>query len=89
MFVVQLPHVPSPTVALVSVSLWLHLLFLLLLSISIGVGATTGVLSCFPMDFYFVTTGWIFEIGLCEKFNQSINQSIVEVNNGVPQFQKG
>ena len=29
-------------------------------------------LSCFRMGFYFVTTGWIFEISLCEN---SINQS--------------
>ena len=29
--------------------------------------------SSFQMGFYFVTTGWIFEIGLCEN---SIYQSI-------------
>ena len=29
-------------------------------------------LACFQMSFYFVTTAWIFEIGLCEN---SINQS--------------
>ena len=28
--------------------------------------------ACFQMGFYFVTTGWIFEIGLCVN---SINQS--------------
>ena len=36
-------------------------------------GATSGgfffwvflFLACFQMGFYFVTTGWIFEIGLC------------------------
>ena len=31
------------------------------------------VLACFQMGFYFVTTGWIFEMGLCEN---SINQSV-------------
>ena len=41
-------------------------------------------LACFQMGFYFVTTGWIFEIGLCEN---SINQSIkvydaIELPNG-------
>ena len=33
-----------------------------------------GFLACFQMGFYFVTTGWIFEIGLCVN---SINQSII------------
>ena len=40
-------------------------------------GATSGViflfLACFQMGFYFVTTGWIIEIGVCVN---SINQSI-------------
>ena len=32
-------------------------------------------LACFQMGLYFVTTGWIFEIGLCENsFNQSIKK---------------
>ena len=59
--------------------------FLLFPSISIDddMGATSGgfflwiflfiFLACFQMGFYFVTTGWIFEIGL--RVN-SINQSI-------------
>ena len=69
MFVVQLPHVPSPTVCLFSVS------FLLFPSISINVGAIILMvfLACFQMGFYFVTTGWIFEIGLCDN---SINQCL-------------
>ena len=59
--------------------------FLLFPSISIDdMGATSGgffsfgslfflLLACFQMGFYFVTTGWIVEIGLsCEN---SINQS--------------
>ena len=33
--------------------------------------ATTAVFSLFPNGFYFVTKGWISEIGLCEN---SINQ---------------
>ena len=28
--------------------------------------------SCFQMGFYFVTTGWIFEMGLCENSINSI-----------------
>ena len=40
-------------------------------------GATSGViflfLACFQMGFYFMTTGWIIEIGVCVN---SINQSI-------------
>ena len=57
--------------------------FLLFPSISIDdMGATSGgfffwiflflFLACFQMGFYFVTTGWIFEIGLCVN---SINQN--------------
>ena len=30
--------------------------------------------SCFQMGFYFVTTGWIFEIGLCENSIKSIGK---------------
>ena len=52
--------------------------FLLFPSISIDdMGATSGgsfgfflsffFLACFQMGFYSVTTGWIFEIGLCEN----------------------
>ena len=50
MFVVQLPHVPSPIVCLFSVFLLLHFLFLLFPSIiSIDVvGATNGVFLLFP-----------------------------------------
>ena len=59
------------------------ILFLLFPSISIDdMGATSGgfsfgsffFLACFQMGFYFVTTGWIFEVGLCEN---SINQHVV------------
>ena len=39
----QLPHVPSPTVCLVSDCLFASFLFLLFPSISIDVGATNGV----------------------------------------------
>ena len=43
-------------------------------------GATTGVFSLFQMGFYFVTTGWIFLIGLCENsINQSINVSLTTI----------
>ena len=74
MFVVQLPHVPSPTVCLFSVSHLLHLYFLLFPSISIDVGATYGVfLACFQIGFLLCDHGLDFEIGLCEN---SINQSI-------------
>ena len=41
------------------------------------VGATTGVLACFQMGFYFVTTGGIFEIGLCENSTQTSITCIV------------
>ena len=37
------------------------------------VGATTAAFSLFSNEFYFVTTGWIFEIGLCDN---SINQCL-------------
>ena len=36
--------------------------------------------SNFQMGFYFVTTGWIFEIGLCENsINQSRVYALVEI----------
>ena len=51
MFVVQLPHVHSPTVCLVSVSLLLHFfLFFPILSIEVGAN-TTGVFLLFPNGF--------------------------------------
>ena len=43
---------------------------LLLVVFSFG---TYFFLACFQMGFYFVTTGWIFEIGLCVN---SINQRV-------------
>ena len=77
---------PSPTMCLVfCFSPFLLPFFLLFPSISIDdMGATSGVFSfgsffffaCFQMGFYFVTTGWIFEIGLGVN---SINQSIKPV----------
>ena len=39
--------------------------------------ASTAVYLLFRMGLYFVTTGWIFEISLCEN---SINQSIQPIN---------
>ena len=76
-----------------SVSFFIYFLifFLLFPSISIDdMGATSGgfffwiflffSLACFQMGFYFVTTGWIFEIGLCvNSINQSINQDPKEL----------
>ena len=50
MFVVQLPHVHSPTVCLVSVSLLLHFIFAFP-SISIDVGASIGVFHFFRNGF--------------------------------------
>ena len=64
-------------------------------SISIDdMGATSGgflvffffwiFLACFQMGFYFVTTGWIFEIGLCvNSINQSINHVVTAVDHRV------
>ena len=50
LFVVQLPHVPSPTVCLVSGFLLLHFI-LFFPSISMDVGATTGIFRSFPNEF--------------------------------------
>ena len=60
MFVVQLPHVHSPTVCLVSVSLLLHFLFLFIPSISIDVVATTGVFLLFSNGFLLCDHGLDF-----------------------------
>ena len=59
-FVVQFPHVPSPTVCFVSVSLFASFLFLLLPSISIDVGATTGVFTLFSTGFLLCDHGLDF-----------------------------
>ena len=37
------------------------------------------LLACFQMGFYFVTTGWIFEIGLCEN-SIHFNSNSLEFN---------
>ena len=58
-------------------------LFLLFPGISIDVGATNGVFSCIQMGFYFVTTGWIYEMGLCEN---SINQSSTTRRLNTPHY---
>ena len=50
-FVVNLPHVHSPTVCLVSVSLFTSFYFCFFPSISIDVGAATGVFSLFSNGF--------------------------------------
>ena len=60
MFVVQLGHVPSPTVCLFSVSLLLPFSFFLFPSISIDVGATTGVFLLFPNGFLLCDHGLDF-----------------------------
>ena len=70
MFVVQLPHVPSPTVCLFSVSLLLHFYFLLFPSISINVGATNGVFLKFPNGFLLCGHGLDFWDRLMWEFNQ-------------------
>ena len=49
-------------------------LFLPSIPKDVGATTTTGVFSCFQMGFYFVTTGWIFEIGLSENSTNQINQ---------------
>ena len=72
MLVVQLPHVPSPSVWLFSLSLLLHFYFLLFRSISIDVGATNGVFLKFLNGFLLCGHGLDFFIGLCEN---SINKS--------------
>ena len=61
MFVVQLPHVPSPTVCLFSVSLLLHIFLKLFPSISIDdVGANNGDFLLFPSGFLLCDHGLDF-----------------------------
>ena len=82
---------PSPTMCLVfcfsPFFCVLFILFLLFPSISIDdMGAISGgfsfgsffYLACFQMGFYFVTTGWIFKIGLCVN-SIKINEMAAEV----------
>ena len=67
----QLPHVPSPTMCLVSV---FSFCFLFIFAFPEYIYRRCGCyvwwclfLACFRMSFYFLTTGWIFEICLCEN----------------------
>ena len=60
MFVVQMPHVPSPTVCLGGFSAVLLDFFLFFPSISIDVGATTGVFLWFPNGFLLCDHGLDF-----------------------------
>ena len=68
----QLPHLPSRTMCLVSVFFFCFLFIFAFPSLSIESFSEWVLLlvflACFQMGSYFVTTGWIFEMGLlCEN----------------------
>ena len=49
--------------------------------LSLGMESKSYVLSFRMVFFYLVTTGWIFDISLCENSISSINQSIEGVSH--------